>query len=74
MAPITEYIRIRDLSVEERIVLVQDIWDTIAEDQGSLELTDAEKEELDRRMETYDLALEEGVSWEYLVERLKSDR
>ena len=74
MTSITEYVRIRDLSVEERIALVQDIWDTIAEDQGAIELTDAEKEELDRRMDTYDLALERGVTWEDFLERLREGK
>ena len=72
MIPITEYIR--DMSVEERIVLVQYIWDTIAEDEGTYELTESEKAELDRRLETYDDAIERGLTWEDFVADWKFNR
>ena len=32
------------------IALVEEIWDSIAEDNGCFELTDAQKQELDRRV------------------------
>jgi len=41
---------IRELPVSERIDLVEAIWDSIVEDQGRVELTDAQKAELDRRL------------------------
>ncbi|MBM3460529.1 MAG: addiction module protein [Armatimonadetes bacterium] len=44
---------IRDLPVSERIQLVEDIWDSIAVDQNALPLTEEQKRELDRRLETY---------------------
>ncbi|MYL25171.1 MULTISPECIES: addiction module protein [Halomonadaceae] len=45
---------IRDLPVDERIQLVEDVWDSIAEDQQKLELTQAQREELDRRLNAYE--------------------
>jgi len=41
----------RNLSIPERIRLVEEIWDTIAEENEAFELTDAQKLELDRRLE-----------------------
>ena len=41
----------RNLSIPERIQLVEEIWDTIAEENEAFELTDAQKRELDRRLE-----------------------
>ena len=38
------------LSVEERITLVEEIWDSIALDSAALPLTDAQRAELDRRL------------------------
>ncbi|WP_315790745.1 addiction module protein [Fischerella sp. JS2] len=38
------------LSVEDRIRLVQAIWDSIAAEQASPDLTEVQKRELDRRM------------------------
>lgn len=44
-----------DLPIEERIRLVEDLWDSIAADQGALPLTDGQRAELDRRLSAYAL-------------------
>ena len=41
----------KSLSIPDRIRLVEEIWDTIVEENESFELTDAQKCELDRRLE-----------------------
>lgn len=53
---------LKKLPVDERIELVQDLWDTIAQDQIALPVTRAQKDELDRRLASYktDGALEES--------------
>jgi putative addiction module component (TIGR02574 family) len=38
----------KKLSIPDRIILVEEIWDTIAEENQAFELTDAQKRELDR--------------------------
>jgi putative addiction module component (TIGR02574 family) len=43
---------IEALSIEDRINLVQAIWDGIAEDRACADLTDMQKQELDRRIVT----------------------
>ncbi len=45
---------IRALPVDERIKLVEDIWDSIAEDRFVLQLTDAQKTELEQRLNAYE--------------------
>ena len=42
----------KKLPVDERIALVQEIWDSIAEDNGCFELTEVQKQELDRRIQS----------------------
>ncbi len=42
-----------ELSIPERIQLVEDIWDTIAANANSVELTEDEKEIIDQRLESY---------------------
>lgn len=39
------------LGVEERLALVEEIWDSIAADNAALPLTDAQRLELERRIE-----------------------
>ncbi|HYN77715.1 MAG TPA: addiction module protein [Lamprocystis sp. (in: g-proteobacteria)] len=41
------------LPLEERIRLVEDLWDSIAADQGAVPLTAAHRAELDRRLDAY---------------------
>ena len=41
------------LSIPERIVLVEDIWDSIAANADSVELTEEEKEIIDGRLEAH---------------------
>lgn len=45
---------LRELSVEDRIRLVEDLWDSIAQDQDALPLTSDQAAELDRRLDAYE--------------------
>jgi putative addiction module component (TIGR02574 family) len=51
------------LSVPERIRLVEAIWDSIAAAPNALELSDAEREELDRRWEAFERDPSVGSPW-----------
>jgi putative addiction module component (TIGR02574 family) len=42
----------KKLSISDRINPVEEIWDTIAEENQAFELSDAQKRELDRRLES----------------------
>ena len=59
------------LSVAERILLVEEIWDSIAADQESLPVTQAQKDELDRRLAAYEANPTAGSSWEEVKARLR---
>lgn len=52
------------LSVAERIQLAEDLWDSILEQQEEIPLTEAQKQELDRRLENYKKNPTTGSSWE----------
>ena len=39
--------------IEDRLRLVEDLWDSIAADQSALPLTEAQRRELDRRLDAY---------------------
>jgi putative addiction module component (TIGR02574 family) len=47
--------KLRELPLDERIKLVEDLWDSIAADQRALPLTPAQQAELDRRLDAYEL-------------------
>jgi putative addiction module component (TIGR02574 family) len=52
------------MSVEDRIRLVEEIWETVSSDPGALPVTDAQKQELDRRLDDLDRNPEAGRTWE----------
>jgi len=51
---------LRELPVEERMKLVEDLWDSIAEDRKALPVTTEQKEELDRRVKAYEVDKNRG--------------
>jgi len=54
----------KKLSISDRSLLVEEIWDTIAEENQAFELTDAQKRELDRRLELASANLLQGRTWD----------
>lgn len=58
----TELSDILQMSVAERIQLAEDIWDSIVAKPESLPLTDAQRQELDRRLEMYAQNPDEGIT------------
>jgi putative addiction module component (TIGR02574 family) len=55
---------ISTLSVEDRIRLVEGIWDSIANEPEHLQLTDAQEQELERRLADHIANPSAVVSWE----------
>lgn len=62
--------KILELSVAERIELVQDIWDSIAHIPETLELDEAQKTELRTRLAHYRANPETGIAWEDLKQKI----
>ena len=58
------------LSLAERMLLVEEIWDSIAAEAEALEVPQSHKEELDRRLAARDADLHTGSSWEEVKTRL----
>jgi len=61
-----------ELSIPERIQLVEDIWDTITANASSIELTNEEKRIIDARLEKYHQNPEFGSPWEDVYKRIVS--
>lgn len=69
---ITEYMK---LSVSERIQLVEDIWDSIAADApDTVELSQAQKSELHRRVAAHRVDPSTAVPWELVRSKLFSSK
>jgi putative addiction module component (TIGR02574 family) len=62
------------LPVQERLQLVEDIWNSIADSPETLELSDADKRLIDERLESRDRNPNAGSSWEEVYARITSGR
>ena len=60
------------LSVSERIQLVEDLWDSIVLVPESVQLTEAQKQELDRRLDAYHKNPDTGSPWDLVRERIRN--
>ncbi len=60
-----------NLSIPERIILVEEIWDTIeAEFNNDSEITDYEKKLIDQRLDTYRKNPQKASEWEKVYNRI----
>lgn len=63
---------IDNMSIEDRIDLVKDIWDSVAIEAGLLPPSTAEKAELDRRLTEDDANPDDTISWETIKTEAQS--
>ena len=62
---------LKNLPVHERIRLVEDLWDSIASDQNSISLSSAQKAELDKRLDAYELAKYPGRPADEVISEIR---
>ena len=59
------------MPISERILFVEDVWDTIAAVPEAVPLTDAHRKELERRIEAYHRDPDAGSPWEEVKKRVR---
>lgn len=63
---------ISKLSTPEKILLLEDLWDSIASDESAVPVPQSHMEELDRRLKRYESAPGNLLSLEELLARIES--
>lgn len=71
MSPTLKALGIDQLSVAERLLLMEDIWESITEEGEEVPLTEAQKIDLQRRVAAYEANPKAGSSWEEVKARLQ---
>ena len=61
---------LRSLSVDDRVRVVQAVWDSLPE-QASVPTSDERAEELNRRLDAYEADPEDLLTWDEVLERLR---
>jgi putative addiction module component (TIGR02574 family) len=60
-----------ELSAAERLELIEELWDSLDEEDEALALTDAQREDLERRLAEADADPTGGSPWEEVRERIR---
>ena len=63
---------IKQLPIDERIRLVEDLWDSIAADQNALPFTQDQKNELDKRLDAYELSKDPGRPMNEILSEIRN--
>lgn len=63
---------LNDLPVEVRLKLVEDLWDSIAAEQDKLVLSEAQKRELDKRLDEFETDGDLGESAELVLDQIRA--
>ena len=61
---------LQGLTQSEKILLAEELWDSVAADENLFPLTAKQKAELDARLASYDANPAEGESWDKVREHI----
>lgn len=61
---------LRRLPIPERIQLVKELWDSIAEESPAIDLSEEQIAELDRRLDALEAQPKSGTPWHIARERI----
>ena len=63
---------IEKLTPAERLQLVEELWDSLCDKPEAVPLTDAQRAELDRRLDDLEREGPVGISWDEVVRQIRS--
>ena len=63
---------IKQLDITERIILVEEIWDSIAKEQDSVGLSEYEKSILDERLTSLESNSTNLMSWDEMKAKIRN--
>ena len=69
----TEFSELFKLGRAERLQLVEDLWDSIVQEEADLPVTEWQREELRRRKERFQQHPSSGRTWDAVKQRARSD-
>ena len=65
---------IEKLTPAERLQLVEELWDSLCDQPDAVPLTEAQRAELDRRLDDLEHDGPVGVPWDEVVRRIRKGR
>lgn len=71
MPPLMTSLGIDRLSLDDRFLLLEELWDSIAANPDDVPLTDAQAADLQRRLDAFSDDPKAGSPWEEVRDRLR---
>ena len=72
----SQQVDIAELSAQERLELLERLWESLSADPSAVPLTDAQREELDRRLDDLEADIADhrplGIPWHEVLEQLRT--
>jgi putative addiction module component (TIGR02574 family) len=68
----TSALNVAELSRDEKLELIDRLWESLGQDPEALPLTSAQREELDRRLDELEDEGPTGLSWEEVVAQARA--
>ena len=65
-------IDIDSLDTEQRLRLIERLWDSLSAKPESIPLTEEQKAELDRRLDEIDAGDTEGIPWDEVMKQVEN--
>jgi len=63
---------LQELSASEKILLAEDLWDSVASNEQLIPITEDQKNILDKRLAKYSLDQDSGDSWQNVRNRISN--
>lgn len=65
---------IKKLNVSEKIMIVEEIWDSIVKNDEYPELTEAQCAELNKRIDSYHANPQQGRTWDEIKDKFRQSK
>ena len=62
---------IEKLDSEEKLRLIEELWESLSDDPSQVPLTPTQREELDRRLDEIDQGDDAGIPWDEVLNRIR---
>ena len=66
--------KLTNLSTAEKIELAEELWESVLEDQSNVQISEEQREELDKRLAQYELDKDKGDTWELVRARISTKK
>jgi putative addiction module component (TIGR02574 family) len=60
------------LTQAERLQLIDELWESLSATPEAIPLTDAQRRELDRRLDELDAGESAGIPWQQVLDRIRN--